>query len=168
MPDIQEWKTVSGLPLYEVNIHGQVRNVKTGRLLKMHMNVYGYMAYVLRGNDKGNTRFVHKLIAEAFLPRPEGKTEINHKDLNRSNYAIENLEWVTSSENKQHAIRMGGGRGYPVEKQLAILTYEGCGHYSQPEVAKLFKVSRKMVQSTKRKFQYAVGERVSAKSSKAP
>ena len=52
-------------------------------------------------------RTVHRLVAQAFIPNPNGLAEVNHKDGNKSNNSVENLEWVTSSENKKHAYNIG-------------------------------------------------------------
>lgn len=55
--------------------------------------------------------YVHKLIAEAFLPNPSKRTQVNHIDGNKGNYSVENLEWVTPSENMSHAYKTGLTRG---------------------------------------------------------
>ena len=55
--------------------------------------------------------YVHKLMAEAFIPNPDGKTQVNHIDGDKDNYSISNLEWVTASENMKHAYRTGLSRG---------------------------------------------------------
>jgi len=58
-------------------------------------------------NNRNNSKAVHILIAEAFIPNPENKPEVNHKDGDKFNYNISNLEWVTGSENMQHAYDTG-------------------------------------------------------------
>ena len=147
-----EWRDIPSFPLYQANVKGEIRNVKTGKVLKPHVNVHGYVAINLRQKGRYRCKLLHRLLAEVFIPKPEGKTEVNHKDLDRANYSLDNLEWVTSSENKRYSLRRGRGRGACLERQLAILTFEGSAYYSQSMVAKLFGVSRNMVQKTKKNF----------------
>ena len=103
---MEQWKDISGYEgIYEVSNHGDVRNIVSGRTLCHRNNGNGYVRIELWKDHKGRKFYVHRLVAEAFIPKPEGCTEVNHKDLNRANNAVSNLEWVTSSENTRHAIR---------------------------------------------------------------
>lgn len=63
----------------------------------------GYLSVDLYKDGKRVTRGVHRLVAEAFIPNPENKPEVNHKDGNKHNNSISNLEWVTKKENVRHA-----------------------------------------------------------------
>lgn len=100
------WKAITGYEgIYEVSTHGNVRNLTSGKLLKHRNNGNGYIRIELWKDHKGRKFYVHRLVADAFLDRPQGCTEVNHKDLNRSNNVISNLEWVTPSENTKHAMR---------------------------------------------------------------
>ena len=75
-----------------------------GKKLKTHPHKdVAYLIVNLWKNNKGCNYYVHRIIAKAFIPNPLNKSEINHIDGNRQNNAISNLEWCTSSENKQHA-----------------------------------------------------------------
>ena len=67
----------------------------------------GYFAVDLYNQNQRKKHYVHRLVAEAFIPNPDNKPEINHRDSNRQNNQIGNLEWVTSSENSQHAYNQG-------------------------------------------------------------
>ncbi|AMW61980.1 hypothetical protein DNAM5_236 [Bacillus phage Vinny] len=91
---------------YSVSSDGEVRNDKTGRILKQGV-ARGYNIVVLFNNCRGKTLTVHKLVALAFIPNPLNKPQVNHKDGNKLNNSVNNLEWVTKSENQRHAIITG-------------------------------------------------------------
>ena len=78
-----------------------------GRFLKKRLNLEGYYKVTLMKNRKPFEKKVHRLIAECFIPNPNNKPCINHKDGNKQNNQISNLEWVTYKENTAHAIKHG-------------------------------------------------------------
>ena len=78
-----------------------------GCYLKPWLIGHGYETVSLYKNGKGKKFLVHRLVAKAFIDNPEKAPEINHKDGNRLNNRIENLEWVSSKENKSHARKIG-------------------------------------------------------------
>lgn len=98
-----EWKTVAEYDKYEVNIFGEIRHKKRKHILTPRKNSsgYGYVAFNINGQRKNFA--IHRIVANAFISNPNGYTEINHKDYNRLNNCVDNLEWVSSSQNKQHA-----------------------------------------------------------------
>lgn len=102
------WKPVEGFP-YEVSNEGRIRNSK-GSVLKQFRQKNGYMAVKLFKDGKGVNYRVHRLVACAFLDRPEGKEEVNHKDGDKENNAASNLEWSNRSENVRHAFMTGINR----------------------------------------------------------
>lgn len=117
-----QWLPVKGYEeLYEVSNTGEVRSVDRvlsvtnqkerlfkGRVLLQTMNKQvQYKQVSLWKENKGTSYYVHRLVAEAFIPNPEGKPEVNHIDGNRQNNHISNLEWVTSGENSLHASKTG-------------------------------------------------------------
>ena len=73
-----------------------------GKVLKTTNNGNGYQLVFLTKDCKRKNFYVHRLVAEHFIENPKGLKEINHKDFNKCNNAVENLEWVTSKENKRH------------------------------------------------------------------
>jgi hypothetical protein len=91
---------------YSISVDGVVTNLKTGKILKHFDNTRGYKYVYLWNNAVEKKHYIHRLIAAAFIPNPENKKQINHKDGNPSNNAIENLEWVTNQENNLHAFRV--------------------------------------------------------------
>lgn len=78
-----------------------------GKRLKKRKNSQGYLRVSIYRNGNRQRLFVHRIVARAFIPNPENKPEVNHKDGNPLNNHVLNLEWVTSSENKLHAYRTG-------------------------------------------------------------
>jgi len=101
------WKDIKGYEgLYQVSDEGYVRRIyKDGKtkLLKNRPSA-NYYTVCLSNKCEKKTCAVHRLVAETFLQRPEGKTEVNHKDGDKLNNRVENLEWVTQQENQIHAI----------------------------------------------------------------
>ena len=95
--------------LYEVSNLGNIRNAKTHKLRKLRINDKGYHVISLSlGSAKNRpTVRVHRLVAEAFIPNPDNKPEINHIDGNKCNNIITNLEWCTPKENVAHALQFG-------------------------------------------------------------
>ncbi len=97
---------------YQVSSRGRVRSLprkgrKSLRILTPAMGTYGYLLVSLRIDGRGKTQPVHRLVAKAFLPNPDQLREVNHKDGDKTNNHVSNLEWVTSAENHHHAVGMG-------------------------------------------------------------
>lgn len=86
-----------------MTVNGCVRNKKSGRILKHSMSNTGYFTVYVDGKN----RLLHRLIAETFIPNPCNLPVVNHKDGNKLNNAVENLEWCTHKENNRHAVETG-------------------------------------------------------------
>ena len=100
---MEKWAIVEGYENYAVSSLGRVRNLNTGRLLKLQSSKRGgFYAFInLCKNGKRINRNVHVLVAQAFLgKRPTGEV-VHHKDTNRMNPALSNLEYLTMKENNQ-------------------------------------------------------------------
>ena len=103
--EIVIWKTIAEFPLYEVNEYGVVRNAKTHYVTAQRMNRYGYLYVQLTDGENNNTRYVHRLVAEAFIPNPENLPVVNHIDECCVHNSADNLEWVSYKDNSNHGTR---------------------------------------------------------------
>jgi hypothetical protein len=96
---IEIWKPIKDFPRYSISDRGNVRNDKANRILKPWNAGYGYHKVEL-WTDIGMERpKVHQLVARQFIPNPQNKPYINHKDGNKKNNCVDNLEWCTNEEN---------------------------------------------------------------------
>ena len=94
------WQVIKDFENYSVSTLGEIRNNKTGRILTPSPGAGGYLRVNLRKDKTSYPRYVHRLVAEAFL---EGEGEVNHLDGNRANNTVENLEWTSHQENVQYS-----------------------------------------------------------------
>lgn len=88
---------------YTVTKDGEIINNHNGRKVKPQPNGKGYLRFSLGGKMV----FVHRLVAQLYVPNPENKSQVNHKDGNKRNNRADNLEWVTNQENRNHAVKTG-------------------------------------------------------------
>jgi len=99
------WKDIPFATNYLCSNLGNVKSKRFGIPLKGYLNKSGYMRVQL-GNCR-NKHYVHRLVAQTFLPNKDGNNIVNHIDGNKLNNRVENLEWCTCSENDNHAYKMG-------------------------------------------------------------
>ena len=119
------WKDIEGYEgLYKISNMGNVLSLNFGaknnrlsgkqQLLKISRSSSGYYHVQLWNNGVSSTKLIHILVADAFIPKPSGKTEVNHIDGNKANNTVLNLEWVTPKENLTHAVENGLKRKSPM------------------------------------------------------
>ena len=115
----EEWRDVVGYEgLYQVSNLGRVKSFhkNNAKIITPKPDNHGYLRVVLCKDFKKKNRMVHVLVAQAFIPNPESKRQVNHIDGNKTNNHVSNLEWVTPAENIHHAFETG-------------LRKSGCEHF---------------------------------------
>lgn len=116
------WKDIPGYEgKYQASNLGRLRSKERG-LLSPFLSRGGYLVATVQKQGKRYGTGVHRLVALAFIPNPEQKPEINHKNGNRTDNRPENLEWCTSSENNTHRRRILHGGGGRPERAVVCLT----------------------------------------------
>ena len=100
---MEQWEFVQDFENYLISTLGNVKTVN-GKPKKIVYDNKGYGRVELWKNNKGRKFRIHRLVAEAFIPNPLGKEQVNHIDGNKKNNCVSNLEWVTPKENIRHAI----------------------------------------------------------------
>jgi len=130
------WKDVVGYEgYYQVSNLGRVRSldrildkpniltggqtVRKGKIISQRLKT-GYMYVNLCAHDRRKGHRVHRLVAKAFLPNPESKPQINHKNGNKKDNRVYNLEWATASENQKHAYKNGFTEPWNKKKVMCI------------------------------------------------
>ena len=125
------WRDIKGYEsCYQVSNIGRVRSVDrmvtysngkivkyVGKVLSQHDNGQGYMNVTLYKNRKREVKYVHRLVAEAFIPNIDNKPEVNHLDENKSNNCSNNLEWCTRQENELWGTKQERGHA-PLMKSI--------------------------------------------------
>ena len=109
---IEIWKIIPGFTRYEVSNLGNLKNIKTKKILKFSLICNYYIVSIYRDDNNRFNQRVHRLVAMAFLPNPdpENKTTVNHKDHNTLNNCVTNLEWASQQEQNTHKRKINPNR----------------------------------------------------------
>lgn len=107
------WKPVRNWEdYYLVSNKGFVYSLKSKRLLTLDKNNTGYYRVSFYNKGKKERVFIHRLVAETFIPNPENKKQVNHINEDKSDNSVKNLEWTTQEENELHSMRRGSKGHY--------------------------------------------------------
>lgn len=164
----ERWRWVVGYEgLYMVSDQGRVMSVPKatkpdGVVLSQQLGKNGYLTVHLCKNGKHRRVSVHRIVASAFIENPHGKSDVNHKNGDKQNNALNNLEWVTRSENVKHAYdtlkrtRSHIGTPRPTKRKL---TYEQAeeiraSNESQSNLAKEYGVTQRSIWCIKKGMTY--------------
>ena len=98
-------KLIKGYENYSVSTEGVVVNEKSNKILNLHISNRGYERVTLSKNNKTKKFSIHRLVADTFIPNTENKPQVNHINEIKTDNRVENLEWVTQSENTLHSIK---------------------------------------------------------------
>ena len=131
---------ISGFDGYFVGMDGSIWSGKqSGRWLKPSVNKHGYLTVGLHRNGKRYRKYIHRLVAEAFIPNPLNMPQVNHKDEDKSNNYVENLEWCTAEYNSNH-----GTRNARIAKPVINLD-SGISYASATEASKRLGISESQI-----------------------
>lgn len=102
-----KWKEIQGYEnLYLISIDGEIWSLCSNKIIKTYISKFGYERVVLTHNKKQKNFLVHRLVALAFIPNLNNYPAINHKDENKTNNNVKNLEWCTSKYNCNYGTRI--------------------------------------------------------------
>jgi hypothetical protein len=161
--EVSNWGRIRSVPrvIFTVNRkNASYKRIIKGGLLKLNTKWSGYPRVKLTRNSEYTKHSVHRLVAEAFLPNPDNKPCVNHKNGIRTDNYYHNLEWATYQENSQHAVDTGlnsgpkgekcGNSKLKEEEVLKICYMVDYGELTQKQIAKIFGISNITVSNISR------------------
>lgn len=156
--EFENWKMHPDFSFIEVSTWGRIRMLDRqattgkggrlfvkGRILKQHRSNNGYLRVNFSMDGKTINRSVHRLVAECFLPNPDSLPQVNHKNCDRTDNRLVNLEWVTPSDNAKYREKYGISNtktlGHPLYA-INLATYEVLQFLSQHEASRKLEISQ--------------------------
>lgn len=140
-----EWRKIGDTD-YFVSNDGGIKSGKTNKLLKPNKHSGGYRIVHLRHDGKRLARYVHRLVAEAFIDNPMALKEVNHLNFDRADNRLSNLEWCDRSRNISHALVAGRKKSVKRHK-IRKEVHSMIGKRRVAEIAKHFGVDRSLIQN---------------------
>lgn len=153
----EQWKPITDFPDYAVSNCGRVKRITYSpfaggkEFRKPTETQFGYLQFGFRKDGKLRVVFAHRLVACAFLERPSDKHVVNHKDGNKHNNHVDNLEWVTMKYNSFHSFHVlnhkaANGERLPQSRLtendvIKIRNLYSTGNYSQKELSEMFSIA---------------------------
>ena len=151
----EEYRDVVGFEEYfQVSNLGNVFSKRSNRILKQTKSKKGYWTLATKIGGSDHCFSVHRLVAEAFIPNPESKPYVNHKDGCKTNNILSNLEWVTAKENSAHSwatgLQLPSNRKITADQVREIRTSK----LSQRKLASIYGLSQSSISCIKRRERY--------------
>lgn len=153
--EIEHWKPIKGFSGYQVSDHGRIKSLKFGkeRILKPWVVGAGYLQVSLWNEGTEQKKLVHRLVLEAFMGNPEEKQECNHKNGNKTDNYLGNLEWKSHSENMRHADETGlwnikgekNSQAKLTENEVLEILNDSVAGVPQQEIAVKYNVDRSTI-----------------------
>ena len=136
------WKDIKGYEgLYQVSSLGKVKNLKYNKILKRTINKGGYMVVSLSKNNKSKKYYVHRLVAQTFIEN----NIVNHKNFNKLDNRVENLEWCSQEYNAMHSYLNGRTPLPPAQEPKRIIRNDGKIYNSIEEAGKDMKINPSII-----------------------
>lgn len=161
----EKWKPIKEDTKYEVSNNGRVRSWKkkgggvydAPNIMRQSSDQKGYKRINFLINGRTANKKLHRLVAEAFIPNPGNKPQVNHKDGDKSNNSVGNLEWVTNTENMRHAYSTGvktnrgemGSKSILVEEDIIEIRQLLKKGVYQKDIARMFGVAQITISNIK-------------------
>ena len=140
-------RDIPNFPNYQISENGEVYNKTTGKEVSPYVNSTGYMQFCVNVNGERTKIKVHRILAEIFIPNPLNKTIVDHIDRNRLNNKLENLRWVTSSENSTnrnlHSNNTSGHEGIGHRRRRGLDKWRARIMKNDETIEKLFPYTEK-------------------------
>jgi len=153
----RQWKFIvidNKILQYLISSDGIIASLISLKYMKACKNANGYLATILRAGNNHISTEIHRLVAKAFIPNPENKPVVNHKNGIKTDNRVENLEWCTYSENTIHAIEYGLRKQYLPKKLSETKVHKICQLLEKSKsasyIAKKLKVSKSVVKAIRR------------------